>query len=367
MESLDPKELTVPQLSKLILGAVVPRPIALVSSLSKNGVPNLAPFSFFNVFGYSPPVLGFSPANRGRDGTLKDTYINIKETKECVVHIVTHSMGEQVSLASREFNSDINEFEKSGFTPISSDLVKANRVKESPFQMECKLRDIINLGDGPASGNLILCDIIRIHIKKDLNWQEGIDPLDLDAIGRLGGSDYTKLNKDSIYQIEKPTGVDIIGFDNIPKSILHSKILSGSELAVLASYSDMPSEKEVMEFKADVTNSFNKRAEDPVPNLENEQIKGENNVQDNNPDNDPDGDPDSDPDSDPDNEQNNHPRKVSVKGAFETYCNQGDYRAGLNSLIIQKNYSEEKLHKVAKMAIEDSSVVFAWKTLMLHQ
>ncbi len=173
-----PKELPVPKVHQFLIGGVSPRPIALVSTLSKDGIPNLSPFSFFNVFGANPPIVAFSPSRRGRDSSLKDTYHNIVETKECVIQTVTYPMVEQVSLASTQYKSEVNEFIKSGLTPIESDIVKPYRVKESPFQMECKLLEMKSYGGGGSSANIAICEVLKFHIAEDI-IKDGIIQPDL--------------------------------------------------------------------------------------------------------------------------------------------------------------------------------------------
>ena len=163
-----PADLSVPEFHRLLLGGVGPRPIALVSTLSEDGKRNLSPFSFFNAFGANPPTVAFSPARRGRDGSLKDTYNNIKSSKECVINAVTYPMVEQISLASTEYETGVDEFIKSGLTALESDLVKPQRVKESPFQMECKLVELKSYGESGGSANLAICEVLKIHVSEDI-------------------------------------------------------------------------------------------------------------------------------------------------------------------------------------------------------
>jgi flavin reductase (DIM6/NTAB) family NADH-FMN oxidoreductase RutF len=198
MLHIDPKEKSVGEVFDYLLGGVAPRPIALVSTLSADGEPNLAPFSFFNAFGGNPPTVAFSPSRRRRDGTTKDTYHNLMATKECVIQVVTYEIHQQVNLASGEYEAGVDEFAKSGFTPVASDIVKPARVAESPFQMECKLKEIINLGDGPGSGNLCICEVVRFHIDERLFNDKGvIDPQLIDLVGRNSARFWTRAHGDA--------------------------------------------------------------------------------------------------------------------------------------------------------------------------
>lgn len=248
MLSFDPKSLKVPQVHQLLLGGVAPRPIALVSTISADGVPNLAPFSFFNAFSANPPIVVFSPARRGRDATLKDTYNNLLEHGECVIQAVTYSMVEQVNVASAEFPPSADEFIKSGLTPVPSEKVKPYRVKESPFQMECILKQMIPLGDGGASGNLAICEVILFHIDESIMTDGIIIPERLDAVARMGGDYYTRASGTSVFSVGKPLNRPTIGFDEIPESIRKSEILSGNDLGKLANVPSLPDDSVISEF-----------------------------------------------------------------------------------------------------------------------
>ncbi len=203
-----PKELPVQKLHQLLIGGVAPRPIALVSTLSKDGIPNLSPFSFFNVFGSNPPILAFSPSRRGRDSSLKDTYHNIVETKECVIQTVTYPMVEQISLASTQFKPELNEFIKSGLTPMESDIVKPFRVKESPFQMECKLLEMKSYGEGGSSANIAICEVLKLHIAEDIFEDGIIHPDLLDPVARMSGNFYSRASGKAIFKVVQPTTND---------------------------------------------------------------------------------------------------------------------------------------------------------------
>ena len=244
-KQFDPRKSSIKDIYHLMISGVAPRPIALVSSLDKKGTSNLAPFSFFNAFGANPPIVGFSPTLSGKTGLPKDTLLNIKETAEFTISIVTSDMIEQVSLSSCEYNKDIDEFLKAGFNKRKSNMIKPPGVVESPFIMECKLNKIIELGNKPASGNLILGEVVLFHIDlKVLNKFNEIDPIKIDQVGRSGGPWYTEI-KTSLFKLDKPTGLSI-GFDNIPIEILNSN-LTGNQLAKFASVKEVPKlEKKIL-------------------------------------------------------------------------------------------------------------------------
>ena len=201
----DPKETSIPKFHHLMLGAIAPRPIAFASTIDKEGRPNLSPFSFYNAFGANPPILVFSPSRRGKDNTTKNTYDNIKEVPEVVINAVTYSMTQQVSDSSADFPKGVNEFDMVGFTMEPSDLVKPFRVRESPVQFECKVLQVIETGTGNAAGNLVICEILRIHVSADvLDGQGRIDPDKIDLVGRLGGDNYVRASGSAIFRIAKP-------------------------------------------------------------------------------------------------------------------------------------------------------------------
>ena len=238
-KTFNPKKLDIKTNYHLMISGIVPRPIAFVSSISKKGEINLAPYSFFNGFGANPPIVGFSPALSGRTGLPKDTLLNIKETKEFTISIANSKMVGQVSLSSCEYSRDIDEFDKTGLSKEKSIVVNPPFIKESSFSMECKLYDIIDLGNKPASGNLILGEIVMFHVSKDiLNKNNQVDPMLLDAISRMGGSWYSKSNK-GLFEFKKPRH-NGIGFDSIPSKILKSHNITANELAQLASIQNEP-------------------------------------------------------------------------------------------------------------------------------
>lgn len=240
MLQIDPKDTPVPTVHQYLLGGVAPRPIALVSTLSADGIRNLTPFSFFNAFGANPPMIAFSPARRGRDGTLKDTYNNLMATKECTVHAVTHAILHQINLASAEFPSDVDEFVKSGLTPVASVVVKPPRVKESPFHLECVLRQMIPLGEGKASGNLAICEVVMMHIAEDILEGTIINPGLIDHVARNGGDWWSRVTSANAFKLSKPGSDNLIGYDGLPEFVRRSQVLSANNLAQLANWPAAP-------------------------------------------------------------------------------------------------------------------------------
>lgn len=250
MLSLNPKELTVAQVHQYLLGAVGPRPICFASTIDKSGNPNLAPFSFFNVFSANPPIAVFSPARSGRTGTTKDTYENIKEVPECVINIVNYDMVYQTSLASSPYPKGTSEFEKAGFTPEPSQLVKPFRVKESPVQLECKVNQVIELGQQGGAGNLVICEVVMIHVREDvLDANKLIDQKKIDLVARMGGNWYCRAHGDALFEIEKPLTTIGIGVDQIPAAIRNSKILTGNNLGQLGNVEHLPTKEEIESYK----------------------------------------------------------------------------------------------------------------------
>ncbi|OIP01420.1 MAG: flavin reductase [Bacteroidetes bacterium CG2_30_33_31] len=229
------------EIQSILLGAVAPRPIAFASTIDNDGNPNLSPFSFFNAFSSNPPILIFSPARRGRDNTTKHTYDNVKQVPEVVINVVTYDIVQQMSLSSSDFPRGVNEFEKAGFTAIASESVRPFRVKESPIQFECKVQQVIELGDKGGAGNLIICHINIIHLnEKILNEDGSINYQKFQVVGRMGGDDYIKANKESLFTIRKPISSVGIGIDALPQEIKTSIYLTGNELAQLASVEKLP-------------------------------------------------------------------------------------------------------------------------------
>ena len=241
IKTIDLKSGETDGLYQYLSAAITPRPIAFVSTIDKSGNKNLSPFSFFNVFSINPPILVFSPVRRMRNNTSKHTLRNVLEIKECVISLVTEDIAQQVSLSSCDFDSETNEFEKAGFTEVKSDLVSPPRVKESPINFECKINEIIPLGEEGGAGSLVLCEVLKIHIDEVvLDKNNAIDPQKLNIVSRLGANWYGKTTKDSLYEIAKQISRLGMGFDNLPEEVRNSKILTGNELAILASFESIP-------------------------------------------------------------------------------------------------------------------------------
>jgi flavin reductase (DIM6/NTAB) family NADH-FMN oxidoreductase RutF len=314
----EPKELSVRDVHKLLIGGIGPRPIALVSTLSEDGIPNLTPFSFFNAFGANPPVIAFSPSRRGRDASFKDTYYNLIKTKECVVQVVTYSMVEQANLASAEYPSEINEFIKSGLTPVDSDIVKPKRVKESPFQMECKLLKMESFGEGGSSANIAICEVLKLHVAEDIFKDEIIHPELIDLVGRMSADFYTRA-KGSIFETKQPRQKKCIGYDSLPEFIKNSFIYSANNLGKFATADKIPDVTEVLLFVEEIKNEHLKNFE-------------------------------------------------STEDAFYRYELQNNYRKMLKAALnlITENHPKSKmfLELSAKCAIENNDTDFAWKAAL---
>ena len=248
MISILPQDISIAQLQGYLQGAVSPRPIAFASTMDKNGNANLSPFSFFNVFSANPPILIFSPARRIRDNTTKHTLENALETKEVVINVVNYDIVQQMSLSSTEYPKGENEFTKSGLTPIASDLVKPYRVAESPVQFECKVNEIIALGEAGGAGNLIICEVIKIHINPDVLDENGaIDQYKIDLVSRMGGNWYSRANQ-GLFEVPKPITTLGIGVDKIPDFIKKSAVFNGNDLGMLGNIESLPNEEEITTF-----------------------------------------------------------------------------------------------------------------------
>ena len=241
MNRISPSEIEPRLFYRLLSGIIGPRPIALVSSSNLNGEINLAPFSFFNVMSIQPPVLVFSPLTRLRTNTKKDTLNNVYEHKEVVINIIGYDHVEQVSIAGNDYNSEVNEFIKSGFNEVSSDIVKPPRVKEALASFECKVVSVLALGDKGGAGNLVICEVLTAHFKKGLvNDDFQINIRDVNLVGRLGQDYYTKVNDNSLFQVEKSSSKLGLGWDKLPKEISESKYLTGNEIAKLSNVDEIP-------------------------------------------------------------------------------------------------------------------------------
>lgn len=311
-----PKEILVPEVQRLLQGGIGPRPIALVSTISKDGINNLSPFSFYNVFGANPPVIAFSPSRRGRDGSFKDTYLNLVETKECVVQAVTYSMVEQVSLASTEYERGIDEFVKSGLTPIDSDIVKPKRVKESPFQMECKLIDMMSYGNGGASANIAVCEVIKFHVNEEVFINGIIHPNKIDLVARMSGDFYCRAFGDNVFEVEKPLAKKGIGYDQIPDFIKNSNIYSANNLGKFGNIEIIPSANAITEYIEEVRRSIKNESDHSIV-------------------------------------------------LFENFQNQKNFIKMLQIVLVNSNLSpsdkKQMLEKTAKVALEVNQTEIAWK------
>ena len=310
----EPKDLSVRELHRLLLGGVAPRPIALVSTISSDGINNLSPFSFFNAFGANPPIVAFSPSRRGRDASLKDTYNNLISTKECVIQSVTHSMIEQVSLASAEFPPEYDEFVKSGLTPIESELVKPKRVKESPFQMECKLLEMKGFGEGGASANLAICEVLKFHVDENIFTDGVVDPAKIDLVARMSGDFYSRAGS-GLFTLKMPGTKKCIGYDQIPVHIKKSEIYSANDLGKFGNSESIPSDDEV---KAFIKKSTESKIDDFDESLE----------------------------------------------AFLRYQELYDYQKMLKSALGLKQNKVKNIELAVKCALQKNDIDFAWKAAM---
>ncbi len=245
MISFEPNQLSTAKLHAYLLGAVSPRPICFASTVDAEGKINLSPFSFFNVFSAKPPILVFSPARRGRDNTTKHTYENVLEVPEVVINIVNYAMVHQVSLSSTEYAKGVNEFTKAGFTELASEHITPPRVAEAPVQMECKVNEVITLGKEGGAGNLIICEVVKLHLKEEILDENGdIDPYKIDTVSRLGGSWYSRA-KSGLFEVPKPLTTHGVGIDMLPEEIRNSKVLTGNDLGMLGNVENFPNPEEI--------------------------------------------------------------------------------------------------------------------------
>ena len=246
MLTLDPKVLHIPKLHRYLLGSIGPRPIAFASTIDKDGNRNLAPFSFFNVFSANPPILIFSPARSGRTNTTKNTHDNVKEIAEVVINVVTYDMVHQMSLASSPFEAGVDEFEKSGFTPIASDTIRPFRVKESPVQIECKVLEVKELGQNGGAGNLVICEVQKIHIAEEVSDEnQMVDQQKIDLVSRMGGNWYCRANDASMFEVDKPITTIGVGVDALPEKIRTSSHLTGNDLGILGNMESIPTAEDI--------------------------------------------------------------------------------------------------------------------------
>lgn len=249
MLTIDPKDVSIAEFHSYLLGTVAPRPIAFASTIDSNGNVNLSPFSFFNVFGTNPPVLVFSPARRVRDNTAKHSLDNVLEIPEVVINMVNYSMVEQMSLASTEYEKGVNEFVKSGFTEERSKLIRPPKVKEAPVSFECKVLQVLPIGEGGGSANLVICEVLLMHFSESILNEKGhVDPFRLDAVARMGGDWYCRANGQALFEIPKPIRNRGIGVDQIPEIIRNSPVLTGNNLGRLGNAEALPTGSEILEF-----------------------------------------------------------------------------------------------------------------------
>lgn len=250
MKTFELAGMPIPKRHGLLLGAVGPRPVAFASTIDAQGRPNLSPFSFFNCFGSNPPVLIFSPARRGRDNTTKHTLHNVRAVPEVVINVVTFGMVQQANVASGEYPEGVNEFAKAGFTAIPSERVKPFRVKESPVQLECVVKQVIETGTQGAAGNLIICEVLVMHVdERVLTPQDIIDQRKIDLVGRMGGNFYCRAHGDALFELPQPATHLGVGVDSLPADIRNSDILTGNDLGQLANSPAWPDETSVNEYK----------------------------------------------------------------------------------------------------------------------
>jgi flavin reductase (DIM6/NTAB) family NADH-FMN oxidoreductase RutF len=248
MKTVIPKEISTAELQGYLQGSIGPRPIALASTVDADGRPNLSPFSFFNLFSANPPILIFSPSRRVRDNTIKHTLLNVQATMQVVINVVDYNMVQQTSLSSTEYKDGVNEFVKSGLTMIPSEEVRPFRVKESPVQFECIVQEVIGLGNEGGAGNLVICEVVKIHIdERVLNEKGGIDQHKIDLVARMGGNWYTRAGK-GMFEVEKPLTTLGIGVDAIPNEAIDSGVFTGNELGILGNVEQLPSEEEILAF-----------------------------------------------------------------------------------------------------------------------
>jgi len=257
MISIEPKDLSPVKLQAYLQGAVGPRPIAFASTIDNDNRPNLSPFSFFNVFSSNPPILIFSPARRVRDNTVKHTLLNAEATREVVINIVNFDIVQQASRSTTEYPEGVNEFVKAGLTAIASDIVKPYRVAESPVQFECRVNEIINLGTEGGAGNLIICEVVKIHINEEILDDNGaIDQHKIDLVARMGGNWYSRANM-GLFEVPKPLTTLGIGVDQIPPEVRQSPVFDGNDLGMLGNVEALPASEEVAIF---VKQNFNVKA-----------------------------------------------------------------------------------------------------------
>ncbi len=252
MLTIDPKAIPTKELHQYLLGSVAPRPIAFASTVDEQGRPNLAPYSFFNCFSSNPPIVVFSSNRRVRDNTTKDTLHNIEATREVVINVVSHRIVRQMAICSIEYPQGVSEFAKAGLTPLPAELVRPFRVKESPVHLECKVREILPLGEQGGAGHLIVSEVVRLHIDEQVLDERGrIHPHKIDLMGRMGRAYYVRASGEAIHTILQPVNRLGMGFGNLPPSIRHSTVLTGNNLAQLAALPEPPDRESVRALQED--------------------------------------------------------------------------------------------------------------------
>lgn len=244
---IDPKQTPTRDLHQFLLGSVAPRPIAFVSTVDAEGRPNLAPYSFFNAFSSNPPILVFSSNRRVENNTTKDTLANVRATGEVVINMVNYAIVRQMAVTSVQFESGVSEFGKAGLTPIASDLVRPFRVKESPVHLECRVKEVLTLGEHGGAGHLVICEVLRMHIDEGVvDERNRIDPHKIDLMGRMGRAYYVRASGDAVHTIVQSVTDLTIGYDHLPEQIRHSKVLSGNNLGQLAGLTTAPTREEAL-------------------------------------------------------------------------------------------------------------------------
>lgn len=262
-------EMKVMDVQGLLQGAVAPRPICFASTVDGGGNINLSPFSFFNLFSSNPPVVIFSPARRGRDNTTKHTLENVLEVPEVCINVVNFDMVQQTSLSSTEYPKGVNEFIKAGFTPEPSLTIRPPRVKESPVQMECVVKQVVPLGDQAGAGNLVICEVKLVHVNTDvINAIGKIDQEKIDLVARMGGDWYARAYGNAIFEVPKPLTTLGMGVDALPEPIRNSRFLTGNDLGMLGNTEVLPDTDSIEVYKR-----MNKNLQHLHDTLDGEQLR----------------------------------------------------------------------------------------------
>jgi flavin reductase (DIM6/NTAB) family NADH-FMN oxidoreductase RutF len=239
---LDIQQLAPAQKQAWLQHAIAPRPIALASTIDKNGNVNLSPFSFFNMFSSNPPIIIFSPARRVRDNTIKHTLENVFDVAEVGINICDYDMVQQVSLSSCDYAKGVDEFDKAGFTKQTSNIIKPPLVKEAKIKLECKVIEIKSLGENKGAGQLIIAEVLLMHVDDSILNEDktNIDQTKINLIARMGGDWYLQSNRTNMFKVPKPNTLLGIGVDALPQSIKNSQVLTGNDLGMLANVNELP-------------------------------------------------------------------------------------------------------------------------------